>query len=180
MILRGEGLRRFLFDASGALASIRPKARMSLSLELSPPPVVPPKPAPLANPVSLPSDPVVLQRLPYPKQVSRRILWRYAVPLFIGHVAALFVFVPWLFSWSGAALLWVGIYFYGSIGINLCYHRLLTHRGFRCPLWLERFFVLVALCCMEDAPASWVAVTAAAASRMDARMYSTPPSMARP
>ena len=37
------------------------------------------------------------------------------------------------------------------------HRRLLTHRGFRCPMWLERFFVFVALCCMEDAPASWVA-----------------------
>src|SRR5689334_5898756 len=98
---------------------------MSLSLELSPPPVARTEPIPHTEPVShlepvsLPFDPVVLKRLPYPKQVSRRIMWRYAVPLFIGHVAALFVFVPWLFSWSGAALLWVGIYFYGSIGINL-------------------------------------------------------------
>ncbi len=136
---------------------------MSLFVELAPPPVsrlepiAHPEPVSHAEPFPLSPDFVAGQRLPYPKQVSRRILWRYAVPLFVGHAAALFVFVPWLFSWSGAALLWVGIYFYGGIGINLCYHRLLTHRGFRCPLWLERFFVFVALCCMEDAPASWVA-----------------------
>lgn len=95
--------------------------------------------------------------LPYPKQASRHIMWRYAVPLFVGHTAALMACVPWLFSWSGAALWWIGVFFYGGIGINLCYHRLLSHRSFRCPLWLERFFVLIALCCLEDAPASWVA-----------------------
>src|SRR3954470_14987872 len=89
--------------------------------------------------------PALSRSLPYPQQVSRRGLWRYAVPLVLGHALALLAFAPWLFSWSGAALLWAGIYFYGGIGIDLCYHRLLTHRSFRCPLWLERIFVLVAL-----------------------------------
>ena len=95
--------------------------------------------------------------LPYPSNVSRRIVWRYAVPIVTVHVLALAACFPWLFSWSGAALLWAGIYFYGGVGIDLCYHRMLTHRSFKTPLWLEHFFVLVAICCLEDAPASWVA-----------------------
>ena len=32
-----------------------------------------------------------------------------------------------------------GIYVFGTLGINLCYHRLLTHRGFTCPKWLEHY-----------------------------------------
>lgn len=96
-------------------------------------------------------------RLPRPPQTTRRIFWRYAAPIVIVHALALLAVWPWLFSWSGAALLWLGIYFYGGIGIDLCYHRMLTHRSFRCPLWLERLFVMVALCCLEDAPGSWVA-----------------------
>lgn len=98
-----------------------------------------------------------LPRLGYPRQVGRKIVWRYAVPLTLVHALALLAFWPWLFSWSGAALLWAGIYFYGGVGIDLCYHRLLTHRSFRCPQWLEHWFVMVALCCLEDAPGSWVA-----------------------
>ncbi|MGI9455932.1 MAG: acyl-CoA desaturase, partial [Aeoliella sp.] len=31
-----------------------------------------------------------------------------------------------------------------------------SHRSFSCPRWLERCFVVVAVCCMEDAPAVWV------------------------
>ncbi len=96
-------------------------------------------------------------RLDYPQGVTRRIVWRYALPLAVIHALSLLVFLPWLFTWSGVVLLIVGIYFYGGVGIDLCYHRLLTHRSFRCPQWLERFFVVVALCCMEDAPGSWVA-----------------------
>jgi fatty-acid desaturase len=65
--------------------------------------------------------------------------------------------VPWLFSWTGLIVAFIGVQVYGGLGINIGYHRLLTHRSFKCPLWLERTFVVVALCCMEDAPGSWVA-----------------------
>jgi stearoyl-CoA desaturase (delta-9 desaturase) len=92
-----------------------------------------------------------------PVAVTKRIAWRYAVPIATIHLLALGAFLPWLFSWTGVVLLLVGVEIYGGLGINIAYHRLLTHRSFKCPLWLERCFVLFALCCMEDAPASWVA-----------------------
>jgi fatty-acid desaturase len=92
-----------------------------------------------------------------PEAVTRRIVWRYAVPIASIHLLALGVFLPWLFSWTGVILLVAGVEIYGGLGINIAYHRLLTHRSFKCPLWLERVFVFFALCCMEDAPASWVA-----------------------
>jgi hypothetical protein len=44
------------------------------------------------------------------------------------------------------------------LGINVGYHRLLTHGGFKCPKWLEHSLVTVAICCAEDTPARWVAV----------------------
>jgi fatty-acid desaturase len=104
-----------------------------------------------------------------PKAVTSRIVWRYAVPIATMHVLALVVFLPWLFSWTGVVLLVLGIYFYGGVGINIAYHRLLTHGSFKCPLWLERCFVTVALCCMEDAPASWVATHRAHHNDTDAQ-----------
>ena len=102
-------------------------------------------------------DPGPRQRLKRPSSVTNRIAWRYAVPIAGIHLLACTVCLPWLFSWTGVLLAVVGTYLYGGLGINIAYHRLLTHRSFKCPLWLERFFVVVALCCMEDAPASWVA-----------------------
>ena len=92
-----------------------------------------------------------------PETTTPRIVWRYAVPIAVIHLLALAACIPWLFSWTGVVLLVAGTYFYGGLGINIAYHRLLTHRSFQCPLWLEHFFVLVAICCMEDAPGSWVA-----------------------
>jgi stearoyl-CoA desaturase (delta-9 desaturase) len=97
------------------------------------------------------------RRFDRPSSVTGRIAWRYVVPIAAIHLLSLLALLPWFFSWTGVVLLVSGIYFYGGLGINIAYHRLLTHRSFACPRWLEHFFVLVALCCMEDAPGGWVA-----------------------
>ena len=98
-------------------------------------------------------------RLPLPAAVDkRRILWPYAITVGIYHLVALLALLPWFFSWTGAALAIVGIYVFGSLGIGLCYHRLLTHRGLICPKWLEHGFAILGVCSMQDTPARWVAV----------------------
>ncbi len=107
--------------------------------------------------VDLPDDEIVDDR-PRPLKGRRgRIVWDYALVLLSIHLLALLALIPWLFSWTGVVLLIAGVYFYGGLGINICYHRLLAHRSFKCATWFERFLVLVALCCMQDAPARWVA-----------------------
>jgi fatty-acid desaturase len=92
-----------------------------------------------------------------PASVTNRIVWRYAIPIVTIHLLALGALAPWLFSWTGVALLVIGIYIFGALGINIAYHRLLTHRSFKCPLWWEHVMVTIAICCFEDAPGSWVA-----------------------
>lgn len=94
--------------------------------------------------------------LPRPHTVKTRILWVYAIPIALMHVLALTALVPWLFSWTGLVVMIVGVHVFGQ-GINIGYHRLLAHRSFQTSRWVERFFVLLALCCMEDTPARWVA-----------------------
>jgi fatty-acid desaturase len=96
--------------------------------------------------------------LPLPLGASeRRVNWRYVSAVGTYHLLALLAFVPWFYSTSGAVLAFVGVYVYGACGMNLCYHRLLTHRSFKCPLWLEHSFALLAVWCLEDTPARWVA-----------------------
>ena len=85
------------------------------------------------------------------------ILWSYAVSIALIHGLALFAATPWLFSWSGLVAAVVGLYVFGTLGVNLCYHRLLTHRGFKCPRRLEHFFSVLGVCCLQDTPARWVA-----------------------
>ncbi len=96
-------------------------------------------------------------RLPHPASVERgKINWVYAVPIFSVHLLALAAFVPYLFSWTGLIVMILGVHVFGQ-GINLCYHRQLTHRSFRTPKWLEHFFVWIAICCLQDTPGRWVA-----------------------
>ncbi len=89
--------------------------------------------------------------------IPKRVNWRYAFAVGSYHLLALLAFDPWFFSKTGVALAVIGVYVFGAAGINLCYHRLLSHRSFSCPLWLEHSFAVIAVCCVEDTPARWVA-----------------------
>ena len=114
-------------------------------------------PAPSAVSATALADVLITDRLPLPGQIVRgNVLWSYAIPITLIHLFAFAALLPYLFSWTGVFLCVVGVHFYGQ-AINVCYHRLLTHRSFRVPLWLEHFMVVVALCCLQDAPGRWVA-----------------------
>ena len=79
-----------------------------------------------------------------------RILWPYVMTLAIYHLIALLALTPWFFSATGVVLMIVGLYVFGTFGINLAYHRLLTHRGLVCPKWLEYTLAILGVCCMQD------------------------------
>jgi stearoyl-CoA desaturase (delta-9 desaturase) len=100
-----------------------------------------------------------LNRLPTPDSVNfRKIAWVYAIGVIGYHLVALLAFLPWFFSWTGVVLAIAGCYVFGTLGINLCYHRLLAHRGLNCPKWLEHGLAILGVCCLQDTPARWVAV----------------------
>jgi fatty-acid desaturase len=87
-----------------------------------------------------------------------RLDWNYFIPVTGIHLLSLLIFVPWYFSWSGVAIAIFGFPLYGMLGITLCYHRVLTHRGATLSKWLEHFFAILGVCCLQDSPARWVAV----------------------
>lgn len=87
-----------------------------------------------------------------------RIIWPYAIGLVIFHLTLLLAFVPWLFSWTGLVLIPLGNYVFCSLGIGAGYHRLLTHRSFRCSKWLERTLAILGVCSLQESPARWVMV----------------------
>jgi fatty-acid desaturase len=98
-------------------------------------------------------------RLALPAGVRhRRINWRYAIGVATYHLVALLALIPSFFSWTGLFVAVLGIYVFGGLGINVGYHRLLTHRSFTCPKWLEHSLAVLGVCCLQDAPARWVAV----------------------
>ena len=76
----------------------------------------------------------------------------FMVLFHIGAVAALF-----MFSWKAlicSIVLWVWA---SNIGIGMCYHRLLTHRGYKTPKWVEYFMAIGATLSLEGGPIFWVA-----------------------
>ena len=99
--------------------------------------------------------PALLRREP---DHVRQIDWTYAGGIAALHLLALLAFVPWFFSWTGVLLVPIGMYTFGTLGINIGLHRLLTHRSLACPRWLERTLVLMGTCGWMDSPAYWVAV----------------------
>lgn len=86
------------------------------------------------------------------------IRWSYVLSLLTVHALAGAACWPWLFSWAGVIACGAGLYVFGTLGINVGYHRLLTHRSFACPVWVERVLALLGVCCLEEGPGRWVAV----------------------
>ncbi|HXX19939.1 MAG TPA: fatty acid desaturase [Candidatus Acidoferrum sp.] len=70
----------------------------------------------------------------------------------VGAVAALFFF-SWKAFFTALFLYWVA----GSLGIGMAYHRLLTHRGYKTPKWMEYFLTTCAVLALEGGPIFWVA-----------------------
>ena len=83
-------------------------------------------------------------------------LWSHVVVVLGLHVLSLLVCVPWLFSWTGVVLCIVGLYAFGTLGINIGFHRLLAHRGFKTPTWFEHVLVTLGVCCLQGTPGRWV------------------------
>ena len=70
----------------------------------------------------------------------------------VGAIAALFFFT-WKAFFVACFLWWVS----GSLGIGMSYHRLLTHRGYKTPKWVEYFLTVCATLALEGGPIFWVA-----------------------
>ncbi len=69
----------------------------------------------------------------------------------LGALAALF-----LFSWQRLTAMAVLYVLAINVGIGMCYHRLLTHRGYQTPKWVEYLMTLCATLSLEGGPIFWV------------------------
>lgn len=75
---------------------------------------------------------------------------------FFGAIHALALLAPWFFSWSAVGVLIFLHWLFGSIGICLGYHRLLTHRSFQVPKWLEYIIATIGALALQGGPIFWV------------------------
>ncbi len=70
----------------------------------------------------------------------------------VGAVAAIFFFT-WKALFVSLVLWWIA----GGFGIGMGYHRLLTHRGYKTPKWVEYFLTICGTLALEGGPIFWVA-----------------------
>ena len=81
--------------------------------------------------------------------------WKNVVMVASFHLLA--IPILWTFSWQNLAALLIGNWIVGSLGVGLGWHRLLTHRGFKAPKWLEYTLSIFATMSMQDPPDKWIA-----------------------
>ena len=83
-----------------------------------------------------------------------KINWNTLATVVLFHifaVAALFTF-----SWQNLAAAFILWWVAGSFGIGIGYHRLLTHRGFAAPKWLEYTLSVFGTLALQSGPLTWV------------------------
>ncbi len=91
----------------------------------------------------------------YGRKVSKGTNWITAIAMTAFHIGAVAAF--FYFDWGAIVATLILWYVSGSWGIGMGYHRLLTHRGFKTPKWVEYFLTLCGTLALEGGPIFWVA-----------------------
>ena len=84
-----------------------------------------------------------------------RINWITAIAMGLFHVGA--IAALFFFSWTNLAVAAIMYFFAINVGIGMAYHRLLTHRGYKTPKWVEYFLTTCGTMALEGGPIFWVA-----------------------
>jgi fatty-acid desaturase len=84
------------------------------------------------------------------------INWLFVITFAIFHLAALAAM--FFFRWSALVVFLVVWVLAQNVGIAMGYHRLLTHRGYATPKWLEYCIATCATLALQHGPIYWVGV----------------------
>ncbi len=85
-----------------------------------------------------------------------RLDWGVIIFMTAMHIAAVVAFLPQNFSWAAVGVMIFLHWITGGLGITLGWHRLVTHRSFDVPKWLEYFFVFCGTLACQGGPVWWV------------------------
>lgn len=87
-------------------------------------------------------------------QPKTRTKWDIVLGIVVIHIGALFA--PWTFTWS-AFWVFIWLQLMTGMGVTLCFHRLLAHRSFHVPKWLEYLLTLCGSLALQGGAIKWVA-----------------------
>ncbi|MGA3009574.1 MAG: fatty acid desaturase [Terracidiphilus sp.] len=135
---------------ASVLSTPAPVLATEISTSVSTNPVAQTLPAPYTEPARL------QVRMGRAVAVGEGVNWLtlgVIIAFHLGAVAALF-----FFTWQRLAVS-VALYVLAiNVGIGMCYHRLLTHRGYQTPKWIEYLMSICATLSLEGGPIFWVSV----------------------
>ena len=89
------------------------------------------------------------------KPTRTGINWRDSIIIVSFHLLTIPAF--FMFSWENVLVMLLGNWIVGSLGVGLGYHRLLTHRSFKAPKWLEYLLTIFGTMSVQSEPYKWVA-----------------------
>jgi fatty-acid desaturase len=95
-----------------------------------------------------------LLRMGRAASVGTGLNWITVTTIALFHVGAVAAF--FFFTWQRLAVMSVLYILAINVGIGMCYHRLLTHRGYKTPKWLEYCMTVCATLSLEGGPIFWV------------------------
>jgi fatty-acid desaturase len=95
-----------------------------------------------------------LLRMGRAASVGEGINWLTMTTIIVFHVGAVAAF--FFFTWQRLAVMAILYVMAINVGIGMCYHRLLTHRGYQTPKWVEYLMSICATLSLEGGPIFWV------------------------
>jgi stearoyl-CoA desaturase (delta-9 desaturase) len=89
---------------------------------------------------------------------SQKLPLDWTVIIFMAtiHLVALLSLLPSNFSWGAVGIAFFLYWVTGALGITLGYHRMVSHRSFKVPKWLEYVLVFCGTLSCQGGPIRWV------------------------
>jgi stearoyl-CoA desaturase (delta-9 desaturase) len=85
---------------------------------------------------------------------NKRVNWLTGILIVVFHGMAIWALFN--FSWANLAAFVVTWWIANSLGIGIGFHRLMTHRGFKTPRWVERTLVVFGSLALQGSALAWV------------------------
>ena len=82
--------------------------------------------------------------------------WSVIIYMASIHLIAILAIFPSNFSWGALGVAFLLYWVTGALGITLGFHRLVSHRSFETPKWLEYFLVFCGTLACQGGPIRWI------------------------
>jgi sn-1 stearoyl-lipid 9-desaturase len=82
--------------------------------------------------------------------------WGVIIFMAMIHIGAVLAFLPQFFSWQGVGVALLLHWISGGLGITLCWHRMISHKSFQTPKWLEYILAFFGTLALQGGIIWWV------------------------